>query len=315
MAKVWNTGELITEVRRIGAFNDVESDGKADADIINALDLVMMDEMLPTLISVQEEYLIRTKTVTTTTNQEFVDIPAQAVVNSIRDIWWSDANGDQHHTIPRINREHRPLYGDTTSDYPRGIYVEGDHIVLVPKSTGGQTINLAYMQRPGQFVQSTAYRKIVTVDSTTAVTLDSTVPTTWTTADVFDIHSSKSGAETRLFGYSASVVSGTGITFSALIDGTVDNTFAVEVGDYVVLEETAAVPGLPRELHPVLAQAAACRLLESDGDAVALEIARQTLGRQLKSFVKMAETRIEGKPHKIVNPNSFLSKQTTRGGW
>ena len=30
MAKVWTTEEMITEVRRIGAFSDVESDGKAD---------------------------------------------------------------------------------------------------------------------------------------------------------------------------------------------------------------------------------------------------------------------------------------------
>lgn len=315
MAKLWLTEEEIIEVRRIGAFNDVESDGKADVDIINALDLVMLDEMMPTLVRVQEEYLIRTELSTTTANQEFVDIPSRAVANAIRDIWFSDTDQGERRTVPRINRELRPGFSVDSSDYPVGFYIEGDHIVLVPKSNGGKQMHISYMLRPGQLVKSTGYRKVSALVGTNGVTLDATVPSGWSTSSLFDVHSPKSGAETRLFSKAAGTVSGTGITFSANIDGTVDNTFAVEVGDYVVLEETAAVPGLPRELHPVLAQAAACRLLESDGDATALDIARQTLGRQLKSFLTLAETRVDGKPHKIVNPNSLLMRQTRRGGW
>lgn len=313
MAKTYISEEMIAEVRRIGAFNDVESDGRADADVLNALDQAMLDEVLPSLVMVQEEYLVRTKSVTTSANQEFVDIPSRAVGGVVRDVYWR--NGTSRHYVPRIHREHRMSFSEDAADVPDGIYIEGDHLVLVPKSTGGQTIELAYIFRPGQLVKSTGYRRVASVDSSTSVTLDSAVPAAWTTSSVFDVHSAKSGAETRAYDLAASVVSGTGITFTTAIDGTADDSFAVEVGDYVVLAETAAVPALPREAHPILAQAAACRLLESDGDAVALEIARQTLARQILSFTKMTDTRIEGKPQKILNPWSFLSRQSSGGSW
>lgn len=315
MAKIWTTEEEIIEVRRIGAFNDVESDGKTDADIINVLDLVTMDEMVPQLVRLQEEYLVRTQQVTTTANQLYVDLPSRAVANALRDISISDADGSNTFYLPMITRENLPFYSTDSSDRPDGFFMEGDHIRLVPKSSGGKLLILAYNFRPGQLVKSADYRKVVTVDSTTSITVDSTVPTGWSTTNLFDAHSAKSGAENRVFDYAASTVSGTAITFSAAIDGTATDTFAIEVGDYIVLAETAAVPALPREMHPILAQAAACRLLESDGDAIALEIGRQTLARQIKSFQVLGETRVDGKPHKTTNRNSFLHRMTTRGGW
>lgn len=313
MAKSYTTEQLISLVRRIGAFNDVGSEGKEDTDIMDALDEVMLSELAPVLIRVQEEYLVRTLPVTTTANQEHVDIPTRALANIIRDVWFQD--GNQRRFIPLVNRENRPFYGIDASDTPDGVYMEGDHIVLVPKSSGGQQLNIAYTFRPNQLVKASAYRTIASVDSTTAVTLDSAVPAAWTTANTFDIHSKNSGAEVRSYDKGATTVSGTGITFSTAIDGSTSDSFAAEVGDYVCLAETAAIPSLPRELHPALAQAAACRLLESDGDAVALQLARQTLQRQIEAWTIMGECRIEGKGHRIVNRNSLLGRQTTRGGW
>lgn len=315
MAKKWTTEECITEVRRIGAFNDVESEGKTDADIINALDLAMMDEIVPLLIRSQEEYLVRPYQVTLSANDEYVDVPSRAVANSIRDVHLSDTDGSNPYFLPQISLEHRPFYGTNASDRPFGFFLMGDHIRLVPKSNGSKLLHMAFTFRPGQLVKSSAYRQVDSVDSTTSITVDSTVPTGWSTSNTFDAHSKKSGAENRVFDYVASVVSGTTITFSSAIDGSVANTFAVEAGDYVCLSETAAIPALPRELHSTLCQAAAVRLLESDGDAVAVELGRQTLSRQFSAWAVLAESRVEGKPHKISNKNSLLLAQSRRGRW
>lgn len=313
MSKSYTTEQLITTVRRIGAFNDVSSEGKEDSDIIDVLDIVMLDELLPAIVRLQEEYLVRTVDVTSTANQEFLQVPKRSVANGLRDIYFVDGTVQRY--LPMINRENRPFHGQIANEQPIGIYMEGDRIVLVPKSTGGAVFRLSYTFRPSQLVKAADYRKVVTVDSTTSVTVDSTIPTGWSTSSVFDVHSANSGAETRAFDLSASAATGTTVTFTTLIDGSVNSTYAVEVGDYVVLAETAAIPSLPRELHPALAQAAATRLLEADADPVALRIARETLARQIKSFNILAESRIEGKAHKIVNRNSFLTRMTTRGGW
>ena len=120
---------------------------------------------------------------------------------------------------------------------------------------------------------------------------------------MFDAHSKNSGAENRYFDLAASTVSGTTITFTTAIDGSVQDTRALAVGDYIVEEQNAAVPSLPRDMHPVLAQAAATRLLESEGDTEMLEIARGTLARQLQNMNHILEARVVGKPKKITNRN------------
>jgi hypothetical protein len=94
-----------------------------------------------------------------------------------------------------------------------------------------------------------------------------------------------------------------------------DDTRALVAGDYVVEAENAAVPSLPRDMHPILAQAAAARMLESEGDTEMLELARQTLARQLANMNHILESRVVGKPKKITNRNSFVTHQISRGGW
>lgn len=171
---------------------------------------------------------------------------------------------------------------------------------------------MSFAFRPGQLVKLDSYRRVVSVDSTTQVTLDSAVPPEWSTATLFDVHSRESGAEVRVFDYGASVVFGTAMTFTQVIDGTVDGTRAVEVGDYVVEAEHAAVPALPRDAHPVLAQAAACRLLESDGDSEMLKLGRETLARMFDNFAELFSSRVKGKAQKYVNRRSLLFNQSRR---
>jgi hypothetical protein len=312
MARVFTSGELITEVRRIGAFNDVGSEGKTDADILNALNTVMFDELVPSLIKYQEDYLVKSFDFTIT--NRLVPMPTRAIGNILRDVYFVSADS-QNQYLSKINREDVPFYNTINSTaHPDGFYIEGDAIILVPSISSG-TLRISYFFRPGQLVDSDSYRTVSSVDSSTSITVDSTVPTGWTTATLFDVHSKNSGAENRYFDQAASTVSGTTITFTTAIDGSVQDTRAIAVGDYVVEAENAAVPALPRDMHPILAQAAAARMLESEGDTEMLELARQTLARQLRNMNHILESRVVGKSTKITNRNSFVSSQISRGGW
>jgi hypothetical protein len=315
MARVFTSEQLITEVRRIGAFSDVASEGKTDTDILNALNTVMLDEMLPSLIKYREEYLVKAVNQTVTTSDEFIQIPSRAIGNTLRDVFFRSADFSSNTYLPKINREDIPFITslDTTNS-PSGFYLEGDSLRLLPGPVAG-VLRLSYFFRPGALVLSDSYRTVSSVDSSTSVTLDSAVPTAWTTATLFDVHSKTSGAENRYFDKAASTVSGTTLTFSTAIDGSLTDTQAIVAGDYVVEAENAAVPALPREMHPILAQAATARLLESEGDTEMLNVARQTLARQLQNMNQILEARVEGKPIKVTNRHSFVNRQTFRGAW
>lgn len=314
MTRVFTSEDLITEVRRIGTFNDVSSEGKTDSDILNALNTVMLDELVPSLIKYREEYLVKSFDYTLTS--KLAPIPTRAIGNTLRDVYFI-ASGNQNSYLPKLNREDLPFYDTITTSNtsaPNGFYIEGDAIIMVPSITSG-TLRISYYFRPGQLVLADSYRTVSSVDSSTSITVDSTVPSAWTTSTLFDVHSKNSGAENRYFDKVASTVSGTTITFSTAIDGSLQDTRAIVAGDYVVAAENAAVPSLPREWHPILAQAAAARMLESEGDTEMLELAQRTLGRQLQNMGQITETRVEGKPTKITNRNSFVGYQSSRGGW
>lgn len=312
--KAFTTEQLIAAIQRIISIpSDIESEGKADQDLMDTLDTVMMDEIVPQILKLQEDYLTRTITLNVSSTPNLYPVPKRAIGNSLRDVFFQ--NGTAKEYLVPITREFLPFYSSDPADVPDGFYFEGDNLVLVPPGSAG-TLKLSFFFRPGQLVKAASYRQVTAVDTgTNTITVDSTVPTAWTTATLFDVHSKESGAENRVFDYGASGVSGTTITFDSAIDGSVDATRGIQVGDYVVEAENAAVPSIPRDAHPALAQAAACRLLESDGDSEMLKAARQTLGRQLENFGHLFETRVDGKPPTIVNRKSLLFAQRRGGGW
>jgi hypothetical protein len=315
MARAFTSEQLLTEVRRIGAFSDVSSEGKTDTDILNALNTVMLDELVPNLLRYREEYLVKAINQTITASDTFINIPSRAIGNTLRDVYFVSSDLSANEYLPKISREDIPFLASLdTTNTPGGFYVEGDSIRLLPGPTSG-VLRLSYFFRPGTLVKADSYRTVASVDSTTSVTLNSAVPTSWDTDTLFDVHSKNSGAENRYFDKVATTVSGTTLTFSTAIDGSLADTQAIQVGDYVVEAENAAVPALPREMHPILAQAAAARMLESEGDTEMLEVARQTLARQLQNMNQILEARVEGKPIKVTNKNSFLNRQTFRGAW
>lgn len=311
MAKVFTSEDLIASVqRRISIPSDIESEGKQDQDILDVLDEVLLDELVPAVIKYREDYLTRALTFAITQAQTFYPVPTRAVGNALRDIRFE--NGPDKEPLDLISRDRLVYYTSTPTTVPRYFYWDGNSIVLVPPGTAGSLI-MAFSFRPGQLVLAENYRKVAVggVVSSTEITLDSAAPTSWVAGTtVLDVHSAESGAEVRVFDAATATVSGTQVIFSAAIDGSVDGTRAVEPGDYVVEAGHAAVPAIPRDAHPALAQAAACRLLESDGDSEMLRIGRETLGRQLQNFNMLFESRVKTKPPKIVNRRSLLFAQS-----
>jgi len=312
--KIYSSEELIAAVRRIGSFTeDVEAEGKKDQDLLDVLDAVLLDELIPQVIRLQEEFFVRCHTVACSAAITRYPLPKRAVGNKLRDLFW--VSGTEREYLPLIAREDLPFHTEGDVDaQPDGFYVEGDGIVPVPRPSGG-SLRMSYYFRPGQLVKADSYRQVASVDSTTSVTLDVAAPAAWTTATVFDAHSKESGAENRFFDFGASVVSGTTLTFTSAIDGSVTDMRALEVGDYITEAGHAAVPALPRDVHSVLAQAAACRLLESDGDSEMLQLARQTLARQLENMLHIMDVRVDGKSQRLTNRRSFLWAQQRRTGW
>lgn len=317
MAKTYTTDQLIDLTRNRARLPDVAAQGSADADVIAALNEALLQELVPWIMDFREEYFVTTDRTTLTANQSHVSLPTRAVGQKVRDVLFrDDATSGAVRQLTHVSRKEIPDYSDQSGE-PIAMYMEGNqHLVLMPANTNaGRLLDISYFRSPGDLVLLSEARVVQSVDSATQVTLTATAPTGWAATNTFDIHSPDSGASLRSQGLTVSVLGSNTIQFNENIDGSVFGTHAVAVGDYVCLEGEAVVPGLPRELHPVLAQAAAVILLHNEQDTEALKNASAVLNRQLERCKTILEERIEARPKRVHGRNSLLWKQENISGW
>jgi hypothetical protein len=75
----------------------------------------------------------------------------------------------------------------------------------------------------------------------------------------------------------------------------------LEIGDYMTLAGQTCVPNIPTELHMVLAQRVAQRVLEAIGDTEGLNNATAKVAEMENKLSTMMDNRVEGAPRKVVN--------------
>lgn len=311
----YTSDELVTSARSRAGIGNTEVLGGDDSTILRYLNEEMYGRLIPGLMKIKEEYFVAV-TRTTLTSETAYRIPTRALGVKLRRLVHVDSDGNRT-TLHRLPPEDLPLFNNPLSGVPTHYYIEGNYVVLICSSASGY-LEMSFYMRPGQLVLVSETRVISEVDTTNRqVTCTANVPSGWTNGTLFDIHSPDSGAEVKQWDLTGEIAGLNQVQFAEEIDGTVTGTRTPAVGDYLVLAGEAAVPGIPRELHPVLAQAAALRIAESLGDAQAVQLAKATLGELLSSGVYLVEDRVEGAPNRLVNRNSiwYAGRTVPTGSW
>ena len=76
---------------------------------------------------------------------------------------------------------------------------------------------------------------------------------------------------------------------------------SLRVGDYMPISGESCIPNVPSEMHPVLAQRVAMRVLEALGDSQGLTNAQNKLNEMESKTGQLLDQRVEGSAHKIKN--------------
>jgi len=319
MARKYTADELIQLVRDEARIPDTGATGNADSDILNRINETLSSHLYGMVMEVKEEYFLRTIRQTLSGTEERYKIPARAMYQKLRDIKWaaSETGGYSplaHMNVGDLDEEYS---SQATSDTPSAFYVEGNHVHLWPNMAGAQGfIDMSFYFSPGDLVLQANVAKVASV-SGGIITIDA-APSGFPTLDaLYDIHSPDSGAEIRTWEKSAER-SGLFMTFTESdIDGSGVGEDPVEVGDYVCLTNEAALPGVPRELHPTVAKLAAANILEDEGDIEATRAKMAMSDRELYGYKKSMgalgrmENRVEAKP-RFIRGGNFLD---AHGGW
>lgn len=305
----WTTTDLLAEVRRAGQLPTATTASLADADLLAHADKAMQSSLVPLLLRVQEEYLVRRVTATLTAGTAAVPISRRAVGSRVRDCFYV-RNGVRTPLV-RLRPEQIGDYLQTATGQPFGYYLDAANVVLVPAPAAADTLEMAIYVRPGRFTATTNARQFaVTTDSPTAGRTTLTY-TSWSpTGSTVDVISAQPPFEAKGLDMVFTAIGATSIHVA-----TASFLGAPVVNDWVALPDTSPVIQLPVELHPLLFQRTAEYALRALGYLEEAAAAQQMADRMTADAVAVLTPRTDGEPRRVTGGLVRLISRGGYGGW
>jgi hypothetical protein len=279
----------------------------SDTDLIAFANEEILIGLIPSILQMKDDYLTAKAVTPLTTSR--VKYPERALGNKLRDVSYS-SDGINEYEMTQINSDEKYSGIGMTSNtgYMRQFYMQGDSIVLYPdtNSTIGGFLYFYYYMRPNSLVKDSAVAIITNVNRITGEITVGNLPTTYTSSNTFDFikRNSPHSIMSRIDGTPAIDLVATNVQNSAKVI-TISDVSAIpydlKAGDYISLAGESCIPNVPTELHVVLAQRVACRVLEAIGDTAGLANADKKLQEMEGKTGILLDSRVEGAVHKIRN--------------
>lgn len=278
------TSDLIANIKIRGSFptaNDLFSTN----DYLLILNDEMLNQIVPLLNRIQEEFFLAYYDYATVVGQEGYRIPKRAIGSMLRDVQLISSSGG----VASLQRLHEEDKTSTTTG-PKGYYLKANQVILSPTPTStGDSLRLAYFRRPSKFVLVSACAQVTSI--TDNIVEVSSTPSTFTNGTLVDFVQGETPYDLLGMDSAISSVSGTTITFTSVPTD-------LAVGDYISLAGQTCTPMVPEELIQLLVQAALCVCLTSKKDKSA-ELELQKLEQMKMTFLSLLQPRVRSNDEKI----------------
>ncbi|HET9597852.1 MAG TPA: hypothetical protein VFP65_19850 [Anaeromyxobacteraceae bacterium] len=284
---------LIASVKRRASIPTTQAT-LSTTDLLGIADEETLGYVMPILRDAREDYGIAAYEVPIQDGVLVYRLPPRALAGVLRELMAIRLDGTAFN-LPRI------AYGQISYSSGPGFTTDGNTIVLVTDQPGnvttlGTTLRMTYYQRPSSLVVTSAVGTVSSFNTgTNAVTLSAAPPGTFTTAVKYDLVRAGSPFETLATDLVATTVVGSTLTFTSALPSDLG------VGDYVTLAGQTAVPQVPVELHPLLCQSVAVKILHGMCDYDAVDKQTAELMRMEGSIRKLLTGRVEEEPMRVVS--------------
>lgn len=289
----WTTTELLASIKRRAGMPAAQGTF-TDAELLAIANEQMLEWMVPLVRSVREEYWVAAYEIPLQDGVTEYPIPSRASGAVLRDVSVLDATRN----VSNVTR----VPPGTLDEVDGGFYLEGNSVVMVQDVDGQswspwETLRLSFFLRPSVMVATTAVTTATAFNEAAGTVTLASSPTGYSSATLFDIVNGGSPFNVRGFDLGGTFAAGI-VTFPG---GLPSN---VAVGDYVCLPDQTAVPQIPVELHGLLAQKCAIKVLEAKQMLDKLAAAREELDRLSSAAIQMLTPRVEADPVRFVNRSS-----------
>jgi len=267
----------------------------------------MHSTILPSIISVREEYFVKKKDFAIVSGSNEFQIPSRATGGMMRDVVLVNASGNEV-AIPRLQPE--TTKSDTSLSNARlsGFMLRDDKVLLYPNSSAftNATLRIYYMRRPNDLVIRSLGGVITNINTTTNEVTVSAAPTTWTTATTFDFIKGSPIFSSAGDSHTINNLAGNVLTFDTLPTD-------IAIGDWLCEATFTPIAQIPYEGHHVLAQYTAARMLEAQGDKANAQVILEVASRMLEGFLKIITPRTEASMKKINNRSGIFAYSGMHG--
>lgn len=279
-----------------------------DADFLRFANEELLIGLIPSILSFNEDYLLKEDEIPLVSGQNNYKIPANALGNRLRDVKYKDNSG----TIFEMSRIsigdiHQYSNSNNAASH-RHFYVKNDEIVLLGTNSGVGVLLMSYYRRPNEIVEEKRGAVITNIQvsgSDTIITVNK-IPTEFAVTLEMDLNQTKSPHQTLTEAVIPTAINSLDktITFN-----TIDVPDELKITDHICLTGETIVPQVPTDLHVVLAQRVAARCLESLGDTQGLGNANAKIAEMEQKTSNILNNRVEDAPKKVVNFHSLLRHQ------
>jgi hypothetical protein len=281
----------------------------SDDDLIAFANEEILIGLVPSILQMKDDYLTAKYITSINSPQVKYALPERALGNKLRDVAYS-SDGINEYEMTQINSDEKysGIGMTTNTGYMRQFYMQGDSIVLYPdiNSTVQGFLYFYYYMRPNSLVKDAAVAVITNINRDTGDITVNNLPSTYSISNTYDfvkrnsphsIMSNKKG--TPAIDVVVSNVQSIGKTIT--LASVEDIPYELKAGDFICLAGESPIPNVPTELHSVLAQRVACRVLESIGDTAGLANANNKLQEMEGKTGILLDSRVEGAVHKVRN--------------
>lgn len=291
----YTTDELLESVKRRAAI--ALGPGTFDEDKVLAFaDDELQSAIVPAVMSLRAEHFATYEDVTTT-DELVYEIPESALNRGLKRVCFVDAAGVEQ-KLTKIDFDAESDEPGQRGTYPNGaFYIQGDSVVLYPNVTAGRTLRMHFYRAPNRLVQTSAAAQVLAVDTDLDTVTCSSVPASWEVGDLVCCVAGRPGFGLRFAARE--------ITVAGSPSFTIDDVTGVEVGDWIALEGDSPIAQIPVEMHPVLAQKVAAKVLEALGDPKT-PFSRDEYAAIAKNVVDMAGPRVESAPKRFTGRNRLI---------
>lgn len=313
------TNGLLKSIKRRAMVPDNQNTF-SDQDFIDLMNEEMMIGLVPSILQMKEEYFIFKQITPLVTNKSNYPVPERALANKLREVCYKDSvdkfvGNEYEMTRVAIDDRYTGLSNGTgSSDFTgfRRFYMMGSDVIIHPGVGPSPSGALAfyYYLRPNSIVKESLVATITSINRETGVITLSSVPAGYAFDSSYDFIKAKSPHNILDIDITPIALNVSGKLM------TLDPKYVpkdLEIGDYVALAGQTCVPNIPTELHMVLAQRVAQRVLEALGDTEGLNNATNKIAEMEAKLSTMMGNRVEGAPRKVVNRALMTGVARNRG--